>query len=109
MFDLPIHINLFISLNEQEYPLKTSNKRTHIALLINLPLSLIEVQYPLKMAYYKTRNAGKRNNGAPNTGGTAEHHRTMAEQRNTTQNTIGTPQNTNVTPALVYTVYTFIL
>ena len=91
MFDLPIHINLFISLIEQEYPLKTSNKRTHIALLINLPLPLIEVQYPLKMAYYKTRKAGKRNNGTTNTGGTAEHPRTMAQQQNTTQNTIGTP------------------
>ena len=32
MFDIPFHINLFVSLNEQEHPLKKSNKRTHIAL-----------------------------------------------------------------------------
>ena len=34
MFDIPFHINLFISLIELEHPLKTSNKRTHIALSI---------------------------------------------------------------------------
>ena len=34
MFDIPFHINLFISLIELEYPLKVSNKGTHIALPI---------------------------------------------------------------------------
>ena len=46
------------------------------------------------MAYYKTRNAGARNNG-----GTVKHHGTVAEQQNTNQNTIETPQNNNGTPA----------
>ena len=52
-------------------------------------------------AYYKTRNAGTRNNKTRNTGGTVEHHRTvgkwewehpgtpMEQQRNTS----GTPRN----------------
>ena len=46
-------------------------------------------KYPWNMAYYKTRNAGTRNNGTRNTGeivntgGTAEHPETVAEQRNT--------------------------
>ena len=35
MFDIPFHINLFISLIEQEHPLKISNKRTHIALPVS--------------------------------------------------------------------------
>ena len=34
MFDISFYINLFISLIEVEHPLKTSNKRTHIALPI---------------------------------------------------------------------------
>ena len=34
MFDIPFHINLFISLIELEYPLKVSNKGTNIALPI---------------------------------------------------------------------------
>ena len=34
MFDIPFHINLFISLTELENPLKVSNKRIHIALPI---------------------------------------------------------------------------
>ena len=34
MFDIPFHIDLFISLIELEHPLKVSNKRTHIALPI---------------------------------------------------------------------------
>ena len=34
MFDIPFHINLFISLIEVGHPLKTPNKRTHIALSI---------------------------------------------------------------------------
>ena len=46
-------------------------------------------------AYYKTRNAGKRNNRTQNTCGTAEHPRTVAEQRNNS----GTLRNTNGTPA----------
>ena len=38
MFDIPLLINLFISLIE--HPVKTSNKGTHIPLLINLFVSL---------------------------------------------------------------------
>ena len=34
MFEIPFHINLFISLIELEHPLKTSDKRTEIALSI---------------------------------------------------------------------------
>ena len=34
MFDIPLHINLFISLIELEHLLETSNKRAHIALPI---------------------------------------------------------------------------
>ena len=30
MFDIPLLINLFISLIELENPLKTSNERTHV-------------------------------------------------------------------------------
>ena len=46
-------------------------------------------------AYYKTRNAGTRNNRTRNTGGTAEHHRTVGEQRNTPEH----QWDNNVTPA----------
>ena len=42
----------------------------------------------LVKAYYKTRNTGTRN-----TGGTAEHPGTAAEQLNITRNTSGTPRN----------------
>ena len=45
MFDIPFHINLFISLIEPEHQLNTSNKRTDIALPIYF---LIEVEHPLK-------------------------------------------------------------
>ena len=56
MFDIPLLINLFISLIElnnifnwtKEHPLKTSNKRTHIPLFINLFISLIELEHSLK-------------------------------------------------------------
>ena len=34
MFDIPFHINSFISLIEQENPLKASNQRTYIALTV---------------------------------------------------------------------------
>ena len=45
MLDIRFHINLFISLIEQEPPLNTLNKRTDI----DLPTySLIEVEHPLK-------------------------------------------------------------
>ena len=43
MFDIPLLINLFISLIEEQ-PLKTLNKRTHIPLFINLFVSLIELK-----------------------------------------------------------------
>ena len=33
-------------------------------------------------SYHKTRNAELQNNGTRNTGGTAEHPETVAEQRN---------------------------
>ena len=39
MFDIPLSIYFFTT----EYPLKTSNKRTHIPLLINQSVSLIEL------------------------------------------------------------------
>ena len=45
MFDIPFHINLFISLIELEYPLKMSNKRTP---LLYLFIPLIEVKNQLK-------------------------------------------------------------
>ena len=35
MFDIPFHINLFISLTGLKNPLKVSNKRTDIALPIH--------------------------------------------------------------------------
>ena len=35
MFDIPFHINLFISLIEIEHPLKTPNKRTHVKFKID--------------------------------------------------------------------------
>ena len=44
-------------------------------------------------AYYKTRNAGTQNNRTRNTCGTAEHPRTMVEQRNTPEY----QRNTNAT------------
>ena len=44
------------------------------------------------LAYYKTRNSGTRN-----TGGTAEHPETVAEQLNITRNTPEYQRNTNVT------------
>ena len=34
MFDIPFHMNLFISLIELEHPLNASNKRADIALTI---------------------------------------------------------------------------
>ena len=34
MFEIPFHIRLFVSLIELEHPLKTSDKRTKIALFI---------------------------------------------------------------------------
>ena len=46
MLDVPVHINLSISLIEPEHPLNTSNKRTDIVL--HLFISLIEVEHPLK-------------------------------------------------------------
>ena len=51
MLDIHSHINLFISLIEQEPPLSTSNKRTDI----DLPTySLIEVEHPLKISNKRT-------------------------------------------------------
>ena len=44
MFDIPLPIYFFTN----EHPLNTSNKRTHIPLLTNLFISLIELEYPLK-------------------------------------------------------------
>ena len=47
MLDIRFHINLFISLIEQEPLLNTSNKRTDI----DLPTySLTEVEHPLKIS-----------------------------------------------------------
>ena len=40
MFDIPLSIDFF----NKEQPLKTSNKRTRIALLINQIVSLIELK-----------------------------------------------------------------
>ena len=40
MSDIPVLIYFFT----KEHPLKTSNKRTHIPLLINQSLSLIELK-----------------------------------------------------------------
>ena len=51
MFDTSFHMNLFISLIEVEYPLETSNKRTHIALPIYF---LIDVEHPLKTSNKRT-------------------------------------------------------
>ena len=65
MFDIPFHINLFISLIEPErtllyqflssieveHPLKTLNKRTNIALPT---ISLVEVEHPLKTSNKRT-------------------------------------------------------
>ena len=47
---------MFVSLTELEYPLKTSNKRTQLLLLINLFISLIEIEYPLKTSNKRTHN-----------------------------------------------------
>ena len=54
MFDIPFHINLFISLIEPEHQLNTSNKRTDIALPIYF---LIEVEHPLKTSNKRTNIA----------------------------------------------------
>ena len=43
MFDIPLLINLFISLLK-ENPLKASHKRTHIPLLINQFVSSVELR-----------------------------------------------------------------
>ena len=54
------------------------------------------------IAYYKTRNAGTRNNKTWNTSGTAEHPGTVAEQWNTPEhqwNTLEYQQNNSITPA----------
>ena len=53
-FDIPFHINLFVSLIELEHSLKTSDKRTHIAFFINLFISLIELEYPWKTSNKRT-------------------------------------------------------
>ena len=45
MFDIPFHINLFISLIELEHPLNTSIKNQT---LLYLFISLIEMEHPLK-------------------------------------------------------------
>ena len=45
MYDIPFHINLFISLTELKPPLKTSIKE-----FFPLFISLIEVEHPLKTA-----------------------------------------------------------
>ena len=59
-------------------------------------------------AYYKTRNAGIRNNRTQNTGGTAENQNRMwnpgavVEQRSPPENKLNTPEyqrNINLTPA----------
>ena len=56
MFDIPLLINLFISLVElKEHPLKTSTKRIHIPLLTKLFISLIELEHPLKISNKRTR------------------------------------------------------
>ena len=63
MLDIPFHINLFISLTELEHPLKTSNKRTHIALPIYFvkvglsPSKKICVIYLIKSLLKMTKNA----------------------------------------------------
>ena len=44
MFDIHFHINVFVSLIQPEHSLKTSNKRSHIA----LPTYFFEVEHPLK-------------------------------------------------------------
>ena len=44
MFDIPFHINVFISLIGLEHPLKLLNKRTS---LLYVFMSLIEVEHPL--------------------------------------------------------------
>ena len=51
MFDIPFHINLFISLIELEHELKTSNKRAPIVLPIHF---LIDVEHPLKTSNKRT-------------------------------------------------------
>ena len=62
MFDIPFHINLFISLTKLEHPLKTSNKRTHIALPIYFvkvglsPSKKICVIYLIKSLLKMTKN-----------------------------------------------------
>ena len=43
MFDIPIYF-----FNSTRQPLKTSNKRTYVPLLINLFISLTEREHPLK-------------------------------------------------------------
>ena len=67
MFDNPFHINVFVSLIELEHSLKTSSKRTHIALrsyffknikkkqtLLYLFISLINVEHTLKTSNKRT-------------------------------------------------------
>ena len=53
MFNIPLLIDLFISLIE--HPLKASNKRTHIPLFINVFISLIQLEYPLETSNKKTQ------------------------------------------------------
>ena len=57
MFDISLHINVFICLIEVEHPLQTSNKRTHVVLPIYFFnwcrtfikfISLIDVEHSLK-------------------------------------------------------------
>ena len=48
MFDIPLPIYFFT----KEHPLKTSNKRTHIPLLINQFVSLIELKMQQLINYW---------------------------------------------------------
>ena len=52
MFDIPLPIYFFT----KEHPLKTSNKRTHIPLLINQFASLIELTQPAHNALRTSPN-----------------------------------------------------
>ena len=50
MFDIPFHINQFISLIELEHSLNISNKRKNIT----LPICLTQVEHPLKTSNKRT-------------------------------------------------------
>ena len=52
MFDIPFHINLFVSLIELEHPLHISYKREQT--LLYLFISLVEVEQPLKTSNKRT-------------------------------------------------------